>query len=112
MSSDQLTACPLCGEGRCLELYRFEPSRWIPGSVVRCSTCGTVYKKPSADARPIADYYSDPRYGALNYWSFEEQATRILQRILGSMVSVVGSGDSRSLLEIGCGPGRFLQLAQ
>ena len=112
MSSDQLAACPLCGEGRCYELYRFEPAQWIPGSVVRCANCATVYKKPSAAARPIANYYSDPRYGALNYWSFEEQATRTLRRILGSLVSLVGSNGSRSLLEIGCGPGRFLELAQ
>ena len=79
---------------------------------MRCTTCGCIYKKPSADARPIADYYTDQRYHELNYWSFEEQADRALRRIRDNMLSVVGRPDSRSLLEVGCGPGRFLKMAQ
>ena len=93
-------------------MYRFEPAVWIPGRVVRCTDCGTVYKRPSADARPLWDYYRDSNYRELRYWSFDEPAARTLPRILDAVVSLIGEPRSRSLLEVGCGTGQFLQLAQ
>jgi SAM-dependent methyltransferase len=93
-------------------MYRFEPALWIPGRVVRCTACGAVYKKPSPDARPLWDYYRDPKYRELHYWSFDEAAARALERTLDAIVSVTGDPASRTLLEIGCGTGQFLQLAQ
>lgn len=112
MDPHELSSCPLCGDPAFHERYRFEPARWIPGRVVRCDGCGAVYKKPSADAKPLWDYYRDPTYRDLRYWSFDEPAARALQRILDALVSVVGQGRSRALLEVGCGPGQFLQLAK
>ena len=105
-------ACPLCGEARFSRLYGFDPAQWIPGQVVRCAACGAVYKKPSAAARPLWDYYRDVRYRDLHYWSFEAGALRALRQIRDEMVAVVGPSGARSLLEVGCGTGRFLQLAQ
>lgn len=107
-----LSICPLCGDPGFDEMYRFEPALWIPGRVVRCSGCGAVYKKPSAEARPLWDYYRDSKYRELHYWAFDQAAARALQRTLDAVVSVTGSPGSRSLLEIGCGTGQFLQLAQ
>lgn len=111
-SIPELAVCPLCGEAQARELYRFDPARWIPGTVVRCTACSAIYKKPAESARPIAEYYTDPGYHDLAYWSYEAQAERALRRILDGIVSVVGKPDSRSLLEVGCGPGRFLRMAQ
>lgn len=93
-------------------MYRFEPAVWIPGRVVRCTGCRAIYKKPSAEARPLWDYYRDSKYRDLHYWSFDEAAGRALQRTLDAVVSVTGNPGSRSLLEIGCGTGQFLELAQ
>jgi 2-polyprenyl-3-methyl-5-hydroxy-6-metoxy-1,4-benzoquinol methylase len=107
-----LETCPLCGDPRFREKYSFEPALWIPGRVVSCSACGAVYKKPSADARPLWDYYRDASYRELRYWSFEEPAARALRRIRDSVISVVGDTVALSLLEVGCGTGEFLQLAQ
>ncbi len=80
--------------------------------MVRCTDCAAIYKKPAESARPIAEYYTNPTYHELAYWSFEAQAERALRRILENIVSVTGKPDSRSLLEVGCGPGRFLKMAQ
>jgi 2-polyprenyl-3-methyl-5-hydroxy-6-metoxy-1,4-benzoquinol methylase len=104
--------CPLCGEAGARELYRFEPALWIPGRVVRCERCSGVYKKPADDAKPIAEYYRDPRYHELDYWSYEKHAERALRRICNALVSVLAAAKGLSLLEVGCGPGQFLQLAQ
>jgi SAM-dependent methyltransferase len=111
-STLELSVCPLCGEVKSRELYRFEPALWIPGTVVRCAACAGVYKKPSPTARPIAEYYRDTSYHELEYWSFEAEAARALRNIRDSLVSVVGKPDSLSLLEVGCGPGQFLKMAQ
>jgi SAM-dependent methyltransferase len=108
----QFSACPLCGNSTVRELYRFEPARFIPGQVVRCVNCGCIYKKPSQNAKPIGDYYRDPRYHDLDYWSFEGQAERALRQVLDTVLSVLGHAGSRSLLEVGCGPGQFLKMAQ
>src|SRR5262249_17213996 len=108
----QFSACPLCGNPAIRELYRFEPARVIPGQVVRCVSCRCIYKRPSDNAKPIEDYYRDPRYHDLDYWSFEGQAESALRKILDTMLSVLGHDGSQSLLEIGCGPGQFLKMAQ
>ena len=112
LNPQPLSICPLCRNPAFDEMYRFEPALWIPGRVVRCTGCGTVYKRPSADARPLWDYYRDANYRDLHYWSFHEAAARALPRILDAVVSLIGEPRSRSLLEVGCGTGQFLQLAQ
>lgn len=106
------SVCPLCGEAGARELYRFEPALWIPGRVVRCKGCSGIYKKPAGNAKPIAEYYRDPRYHELDYWRYEKHAERALRRIRDALVSVLSRTSGLSLLEVGCGPGQFLQLAQ
>jgi len=108
----ELADCPLCGETRGREMYRFEPALWIPGRVIRCAGCNTVYKRLSDTARPIAEYYTDPHYHELQYWTFEKEALRALTGIRDSVVKTLGKPSSASLLEVGCGPGQFLALAQ
>lgn len=102
------TPCPLCGSIGHRELYRFEPSRWIPGSVVRCESCELVYKIPSDSSKLLTEYY-DPDYAQLDYWDQEEAARRSLGKIRDCVAATVGTG---SLLDIGCGPGLFMELAQ
>jgi SAM-dependent methyltransferase len=108
----ELTACPLCGDVAGRELYRFEPALWIPGRVIRCASCRTVYKKPSEAAKPVAEYYQESRYQELDYWSHEDETLSMLNKIRDSILRTLGSGTGRTLLDVGCGPGLFLGLAQ
>jgi SAM-dependent methyltransferase len=108
----ELTACPLCGDVSARELYRFEPALWIPGRVIRCVGCHIVYKQPSEAAKPVAQYYQERRYQELDYWSREDEARATLNKIRNSILGTLGSGAGRTLLDVGCGPGLFLGLAQ
>ena len=104
-----LAVCPLCGNADSQELYRFQPARWIPGRVVRCSACQTTYKIPSDRAKPLAEYY-DQSYAELDGWNQEEAAERTLKKIRAAIVGTVGIPSL--LLDVGCGSGVFLSLAQ
>ena len=105
-----LTVCPLCSDANSQELYRFQPARWIPGRVVRCSACQTIYKIPSDRTKPLAEYY-DQSYAELDYWSQEQPAVRALKKVRDYIVDTLGT-ISLSLLDIGCGSGVFMSLAQ
>src|SRR5512142_2441802 len=53
--------CKICGSAdNHRVLYSFEPARSIPGGVVRCSSCRTIYRDLSDLPRPLAEYYSQP----------------------------------------------------
>jgi SAM-dependent methyltransferase len=108
----ELRACPLCGETGGREFYRFEPARWIPGSVVRCPGCQLLYKQPAEAAKPVAEYYQEDRYHDHDYWSREHAAASTLDRIRDSLLKTLGPGAGRSLLDVGCGPGLFLERAR
>lgn len=104
----EAATCPLCGATEHRQLYRFEPSRWIPGRVVRCAKCRVIYKVPSDSSKILTDYYG-PEYAELDYWDQEEEARRSLSKIRDCVAETVTTG---SLLDVGCGPGLFVELAQ
>jgi 2-polyprenyl-3-methyl-5-hydroxy-6-metoxy-1,4-benzoquinol methylase len=101
--------CPLCGSSAARLLYRFERSRWIPGTVVRCAGCRVIFKQPSS-AIPLAEYY-DAGYAALDYWNEAAASTRALERLLAGVMRVTPPAGA-TLLDIGCGAGSFLGLAK
>ncbi len=105
-----LTACPICNCSEYRELYDLERAKWIPGVVVVCRECGTTYKRLSASARPLSDYYDD-NYASADYWKHEEAAGRALSRI-AEMIGAPSDAGSSQLLDIGCGVGVFLRLAK
>jgi 2-polyprenyl-3-methyl-5-hydroxy-6-metoxy-1,4-benzoquinol methylase len=104
--------CPICEGREYRELYDLESARWIPGKVVICRHCGTIYQRLSAKARPISEYY-DESYASSDGWELEEQgaAAKALSRIADMIHSPQGPGDNQ-LLDVGCGSGVFLALAK
>jgi 2-polyprenyl-3-methyl-5-hydroxy-6-metoxy-1,4-benzoquinol methylase len=103
-------ACPVCGGAGSQQLYNFQPARWIPGTVVRCTACRTVYKVRADPSKRLADYY-DTTYAESDYWDREQATVRALKKIRDVIVDTLGS-PAASLLDVGCGPGVFLSLAQ
>ena len=76
--------CPICGNGMSKQLYRFEPALWIPGRVVRCSECRTIYKVLADSAKPLGEYYGDA-FAALDYWNQEEAALNAFRKIWNAL---------------------------
>jgi 2-polyprenyl-3-methyl-5-hydroxy-6-metoxy-1,4-benzoquinol methylase len=105
-----MNTCPICGNGLARELFRFETLAFIPGRVVRCLNCETVYKIPLDLERPLSSYYDDC-YAGHEYWEQEEAAVPTFRKILGIIAAQAGDV-GRKLLDVGCGPGTFLSVAQ
>jgi 2-polyprenyl-3-methyl-5-hydroxy-6-metoxy-1,4-benzoquinol methylase len=105
-----LSECPVCGGSQYRELYRFDPSKCIPGTVVRCANCRAMWKMLRDPEKPIADYYDDS-YAASDYWEHEDEALRALRKVRDAITSAIGA-EGKSLLDVGCGPGVFLGLAR
>ncbi len=94
-------SCPLCGGNEALLLLEILSAR-----MVRCRRCGLVYRKPLPPpgpfaptlAREPADLELEERVG--------ERRSRHFRRFLAA------AGKPGKLLDVGCGFGFFLKLAQ
>jgi SAM-dependent methyltransferase len=117
----ETTTCPICGPDPAQDLcYDFAPYR-----VVSCSRCGLVFLSPRLTESAILKLYSDEEYyvsevagqGYDEYLEVQHNwvrtFTRRLQQI-GKYQKPTSPERSRrsKALDIGCGPGFFLEAAQ
>lgn len=116
------TRCPVCGtEGNAAELYpanfdagAFSPAvfsaRRLPDRLhyrtVKCASCGLVRSDPVADTETLLKLYA---VSTLDYASEIPNIRRTYGRYLEKTGKYLSS--AKSLLEIGCGSGFFLEEA-
>ena len=97
------TMCPLCGSSTGARLA----ARPDFGRLVRCASCGLLYKDP-LPAEDVSRHYEEVyRYDALS----ERIDQRRRELFRGFLAHVRPFGSSR-LLDVGCGSGEFLALAR
>lgn len=105
--------CPICGPGpESILRYDFPPYR-----VVRCSCCGLVFLSPRLTESTILKLYSDEEYyisevagqGYDEYLEVKHNWIKTFTRRLTQIAHYQVPGKS---LDIGCGPGFFLEAAQ
>lgn len=106
------TCCPLCGTDGNKRLYEIKPF-----TVVQCLSCSLGYLSPRAKEEAIMKLYDSSQYyqsaGDYGYtdYTFQERGLRKSFRHLLRILEKNGTSKGR-LLEIGCGPGFFLDEAK
>lgn len=107
------TACPLCGPEHGTTLREdFKPFK-----VVTCNHCGLVFLSPRLTEKAILKLYADEAYyvsevagqGYDEYLEVRPNWVRTFTRRLGEIGKYQKPG---KVLDIGCGPGFFLEAAQ
>jgi 2-polyprenyl-3-methyl-5-hydroxy-6-metoxy-1,4-benzoquinol methylase len=106
--------CCLCGGSQSKEIFLSKDHNWgIPGvfRYVKCSTCGFVYENP----RPIPDRIMRVYpylYGTAVRNPSENPESKInapLHHIRSGIIDRFASNTSKSIFDIGCGSGFFLE---
>lgn len=106
--------CPVCGSGAHKNLWIHRPGRSISGRVVVCTGCKTLFKIPDDLTNGVAKYYTEGRYtSAYAIHDGENHAVAMaeLREVLKHMLATFGPRRGK-LLDLGCGIGRFMEMAQ
>jgi len=113
-------SCPLCSSGRVAQLFSTGPllgSLGIPGRLVICQVCKLIYK--DFDSKNISldtiykgsDYSNEDWFASTDNSQRGEAINNECNRII-SLILAKGIHSKDTLLDVGCGDGRFLSAAQ
>jgi SAM-dependent methyltransferase len=107
---EEVIGCDLCGERRVQPLFRAARRKWSY-HVVRCPTCGFLYRNPGIQPARLGELYSGAGYGRFLTGSYSEQRQRRYRLVMDGFDPLFADGGGRRLLDFGCGAGLFLELA-
>lgn len=96
--------CNLCGEKR----FKIREVAEPPFKVLQCLGCGLVFVHPFPDGAGLAEHYDESYY---KDWigAQKEKRTVMWEKRLNGLEKICPKG---RLLDVGCGNGAFLDLAQ
>ena len=112
MNGEHSSSCPICGTANARQAYAFEDF-----AVLRCRTCDNSWRSNMYDEEKIRAIYCGTEYESNPYFSYDVQQVGTLasaramnyRRALDKLESLLAPG---RLLDVGCGSGSFLALAQ
>ena len=108
---EELLACQLCGERRVQPLLNpSRPRRW-GYHVVRCPSCGFMYRNPGIKPERFGELYGKGNYGRFLTGRYARKRKRGYRQIMGEFSPLLDDGAGRRLLDYGSGAGLFLQVA-
>ncbi|GAA5066569.1 2-polyprenyl-3-methyl-5-hydroxy-6-metoxy-1,4-benzoquinol methylase [Thermocatellispora tengchongensis] len=113
---EEFISCHLCGESRQQPLFRPAAqkdngkTRWSY-RVVRCPSCGFLYRNPNVRPERLGDLYATNYSGFLT-GSYAQNRQRRYRLTMSAFSPVFDDGTGRRLLDFGCGAGLFLELAE
>src|SRR5918994_5177814 len=109
---EEVIGCDLCGERRVQPLFAPRGKR-TPWSyhVVRCPTCGFLYRNPGIQPARLGELYAGSGYGRFLTGRYARNRTRRYRLVLDGFHPLFAEGNGRRLLDFGCGAGLFLELA-
>jgi 2-polyprenyl-3-methyl-5-hydroxy-6-metoxy-1,4-benzoquinol methylase len=110
---EEVIGCDLCGERRVQPLFapRGKRKPWTY-HVVRCPTCGFLYRNPGIQPARLGELYAGAGYGRFLAGKYSRKRQRRYRLVLDGFHPVFADGGGRRLLDFGCGAGLFLELAR
>jgi 2-polyprenyl-3-methyl-5-hydroxy-6-metoxy-1,4-benzoquinol methylase len=109
---EEVIGCDLCGERRVQPLFapRGKRKPWTY-HVVRCPTCGFLYRNPGIQPARLGELYEGPGYGRFLVGKYSRKRQRRYRLVIDGFHPVFAEGAGRRLLDFGCGAGLFLEIA-
>ncbi|MQA27915.1 MAG: methyltransferase domain-containing protein [Micromonosporaceae bacterium] len=110
---EEFVACTLCGETRQQPLYqpRGKNDAW-EYRVVRCPSCGFLYRNPNVRPERLGDLYTGGGYSKFLTGEYARNRQRRYRLTMDALTPILDQGAGRRLLDFGCGTGLFLELAE
>jgi SAM-dependent methyltransferase len=110
--AEELVACPLCGDRRVQPLFEpRRPGRWSY-RVVRCPSCGMLYRNPGIRPERVADLYDTAGYARFLTGRYARRRQDDYRLTMDAFGALLADGRGRRLLDYGCGVGLFLEVAR
>ena len=109
---EEIVACSLCGETRVQPLLHptsRRAGRW-EYHVVRCPACGFLYRQPGIRPERLGELYAK-RYSRFLEGHYSDRRVRRYELVMEAFDPLFSDGSGRRLLDVGCGAGLFLDLA-
>jgi 2-polyprenyl-3-methyl-5-hydroxy-6-metoxy-1,4-benzoquinol methylase len=108
---EQPIGCSLCGERRMQALLRPQhpEGRWSY-HVVRCPSCGLLYRHPGIKPERLGELYAG-KYSRFLTGNYAKKRVRRYRLVMDAFSPLFDDGAGRRLLDFGCGAGLFLELA-
>ncbi|HEX8122059.1 MAG TPA: class I SAM-dependent methyltransferase [Solirubrobacteraceae bacterium] len=112
---EEIVACSLCGETRVQPLLhprdRSGKDRWHY-HVVRCPSCGFLYRLPGIRPERLAELYEKKTYKKFLTGHYSEKRIQRYELVMDAFDPLFADGSGRRIFDFGCGAGLFLELAE
>ncbi|MET9338110.1 class I SAM-dependent methyltransferase [Nonomuraea sp. NPDC003804] len=108
---EEFLSCMMCGESRQQPMYEPTGGNGWRYRVVRCPSCGFLYRNPNVRPERLGDLYANA-YSSFLTGKYAENRQRRYTLTMDAFSPVFDDGKGRRLLDFGCGAGLFLELAE
>jgi SAM-dependent methyltransferase len=115
---EEIIPCSLCDETRVQPLFvarsrkrtKDGKRRWRY-HVVRCPSCGFLYRQPGIKPERLGELYESKRYKTFLTGHYAEERIRRYELVMKAFQPLFEDGSGRRIFDFGCGAGLFLDLA-